>query len=132
MCPAAAQVLDALVPAAAHDVHATYGARGAAAKRDLEALAVDGNTHVVIAPAPGGGARASLDALAAVLSERAGFDGRRSFFSLCRRAAAPFGPVGFRASRLPAGGHLAPLTHPDETAAHLAALLTAPAGGSEG
>ncbi|KAK7242493.1 steryl-sulfatase [Aureococcus anophagefferens] len=91
------------VPHTAHEIHSVYAARGRGAARDLGALAAEGAKHLVLSPEPGRGSRGCLRALDAVLR-----------------------PMGFRTSALPAGGHLAPLTHAAETASHLVACLDAP------
>ena len=91
------------VPHTAHEIHSVYAARGQGAARDLGALAAEGAKHLVLSPEPGRGSRGCLRALDAVLR-----------------------PMGFRTSALPAGGHLAPLTHAAETASHLVACLDAP------
>ena len=95
-------LVDTTVPHTAHEIHSIYAARGAGAKRDLAALAAEGAKHLVLSPEPGLGSRRCLRALAAVLAAR-----------------------GFAATTLPAGGHLAPLTHAAETADRIATLLAA-------
>ena len=85
------------MPHTAHEIASIWSAAGPSAVRDLGALAkLPGNKHLVLSKDPGLGSRRTLAGLEAVL-----------------------GRAGFEASRLSAGGHLAPLTHPAETAAHL-------------
>ena len=93
------------VPHTAHEIASIWGASGPSAVRDVAALTnIPGNKHLVLSAEPGLGSRRTLAGLEAVL-----------------------GRAGFEASRLGAGGHLAPLTHPAETAAHLVERLAAAA-----
>jgi hypothetical protein len=77
------------------------GARGDSSTRDLAALAgLPGAKHLVLSARPGVGSQRCLYGLRAVLER-----------------------IGFKTSILGEGGHLAPLTHPAETAAILARLV---------
>ena len=77
------------------------GARGESSTRDLAALAgLPGAKHLVLSARPGVGSQRCLSGLRAVLER-----------------------IGFETSTLGKGGHLAPLTHPAETAEHVARLV---------
>ena len=76
------------------------GARGESSTRDLVGLEHVAAKHLVLSARPGVGSQRCLQGLRAVLER-----------------------IGFTTSILDKGGHLAPLTHPAETAAILARLV---------
>ena len=93
-------LLDTTIPGCAYEIGSIDGARGAPAARDLAALEHVATKHLVLSARPGVGSQRCLSGLRAVLER-----------------------IGFTTSILGKGGHLAPLTHPAETAAILARLV---------
>ena len=93
-------LLDTTIPGCAYEIGSIDGARGHSSKRDLAALAHVATKHLVLSARPGVGSQRCLTGLRAVLER-----------------------IGFTTSILTKGGHLAPLTHPVETAAILARLV---------
>ena len=94
-------LLDTTIPGCAYEIGSIDGARGESSTRDLAALAgLPAAKHLVLSARPGVGSQRCLSGLRAVLER-----------------------IGFETSTLGKGGHLAPLTHPAETAAILARLV---------
>ena len=94
-------LLKTTIPGCAYEIGSIDGARGESSTRDLVALAgLPGAKYLVLSARPGVGSQRCLHGLRAVLER-----------------------IGFEASTLDAGGHLAPLTHPAETAEHVARLV---------
>ena len=93
-------LLDTTIPGCAYEIGSIDGARGHSSKRDLAALEHVAAKHLVLSARPGVGSQRCLSGLRAVLER-----------------------IGFTTSILGKGGHLAPLTHPAETAAILARLV---------
>ena len=94
-------LLDTTIPGCAYEIGSIDGARGESSTRDLVGLAgLPAAKHLVLSARPGVGSQRCLSGLRAVLER-----------------------IGFTTSILSKGGHLAPLTHPAETAAILARLV---------
>ena len=93
-------LLDTTIPGCAYEIGSIDGARGESSRRDLAALEHVATKHLVLSARPGVGSQRCLRGLRAVLER-----------------------IGFTTSILGKGGHLAPLTHPAETAEHLARLV---------
>ena len=94
-------LLESTIPHCAYEIGSIDGARGESSTRDLVGLAgLPGAKHLVLSARPGVGSQRCLQGLRAVLER-----------------------IGFTTSILSKGGHLAPLTHPAETAEHLAGLV---------
>ena len=93
-------LLESTIPHCAYEIGSIDGARGHSSKRDLAALEHVATKHLVLSARPGVGSQRCLHGLRAVLER-----------------------IGFETSTLDAGGHLAPLTHPAETAEHVARLV---------
>ena len=94
-------LLESTIPHCAYEIGSIDGARGESSTRDLVGLAgLPGAKHLVLSARPGVGSQRCLAGLRAVLER-----------------------VGFATSTLTRGGHLSPLTHPTETAEHLARLV---------
>ena len=94
-------LLETTIPGCAYEIGAIDGARGESSTRDLVGLAgMPGAKHLVLSARPGVGSQRCLHGLRAVLER-----------------------IGFTTSILGKGGHLAPLTHPAETAEHVARLV---------
>ena len=93
-------LLDTTIPGCAYEIGSIDGARGESSTRDLAALEHVAAKHLVLSARPGVGSQRCLHGLRAVLER-----------------------IGFTTSILSNGGHLAPLTHPAETAAILARLV---------
>ena len=92
-------LLESTIPHCAYEIGSIDGARGESSRRDLVGLAgLPGAKHLVLSARPGIGSQRCL--LRAVLER-----------------------IGFTTSILGKGGHLAPLTHPAETAEHVARLV---------
>ena len=93
-------LLESTIPHCAYEIGSIDGARGESSTRDLAALEHVAAKHLVLSARPGVGSQRCLTGLRAVLER-----------------------IGFETSTLGKGGHLAPLTHPAETAAILARLV---------
>ena len=93
-------LLESTIPHCAYEIGSIDGARGHSSKRDLAALEHVAAKHLVLSARPGVGSQRCLRGLRAVLER-----------------------IGFTTSILTKGGHLAPLTHPAETAEHVARLV---------
>ena len=93
-------LLDTTIPGCAYEIGSIDGARGESSTRDLAALEHVATKHLVLSARPGVGSQRCLSGLRAVLER-----------------------IGFTTSILGKGGHLAPLTHPAETAEHVARLV---------
>ena len=93
-------LLDTTIPGCAYEIGSIDGARGHSSQRDLAALEHVAAKHLVLSARPGVGSQRCLSGLRAVLER-----------------------IGFETSTLGKGGHLAPLTHPAETAEHVARLV---------
>ena len=93
-------LLDTTIPGCAYEIGSIDGARGESSTRDLAALEHVAAKHLVLSARPGVGSQRCLSGLRAVLER-----------------------IGFTTSILGKGGHLAPLTHPAETAEHVARLV---------
>ena len=98
--PQQKNLLQSTIPGCAYEIGSIDGARGNSSKRDLAALEHVAAKHLVLSARPGVGSQRCLHGLRAVLER-----------------------IGFETSTLDKGGHLAPLTHPAETAAILARLV---------